>query len=125
MTPFGTISLGELIAALKDCDHEAEVQFDFANFQPNDVDSYRGFYDHLAFSFDRNYSNSRTVEWLLGILNDANGKTFKGWKGGSYIMRDDTPIWVAQPGETTSTAVVGVQSLSWGVAVIQTKYVDV
>jgi hypothetical protein len=46
---------------------------------------------------------------FLATLNDAVGKRFTGYKGGEYIMDADTPLWVANNGETGGTAVVDVR----------------
>lgn len=57
-------------------------------------DSYRGYYTDFAL-----YPGNTTVEELQVYLEDSIlGKTFEGYKGGDYVMDEDTPIWCADYG---------------------------
>lgn len=99
------MTLGELTAALKRKDQESFVTFGFGFNNPSGVDSYRGYYEDLAISYSR---SSCTVAKLVAILENANGKTFTGWKGGEYDMHDNTAMWAANPGDSGSMAIVDV-----------------
>lgn len=123
---FQTTQLGSLIAALSKQPADNLVRFDFCGLVPRGVDSYRGFYDHLAIGWgpDQSAFEETKVAGLLAILRGAVGRSFSGWKGGNYVMREDTPVWVANPGQCDSTAIVGVESNSY-MTVIQTQRVEV
>lgn len=105
LTEFGTMSLGKLIDALESQEMAASVYFDFGGLVPLRCASYRGYYDHLALSFGTGRQN---IADILTVLRAADGATFQGYKGGDYTMSRETPIWVAQPGDWTSTAIVSV-----------------
>ncbi len=91
------------------------VRFDFASMAPTDLRSYRGFYHELAVGFTDEYSARPTLEAFLTRLKKAVGGTFYGWKGGDYRMTEDTPIWVAEHGNTSETAIVGVRDKGYEV----------
>jgi hypothetical protein len=55
---------------------------------------------------------------VLGWLRAANGATFHGYKGGEYEMDDDTPLWVANHGNSGGTAVVGIREESWAIYIV-------
>lgn len=59
------------------------------------LDSYRGFYDDLAFEPD---DKQETVGEVLQRCRDAMGRVFEGYKGGDYMMGELTPLWVASYG---------------------------
>lgn len=105
------ITVGELIRLLEAREPDAHVRFDFEHFAPIGLDSYRGFYDHLAFGFSE--KADPTVADVLAMLRGAIGQTFHGWKGGDYVMDERTPLWVANRGNSGSTAVVGLADCEW------------
>lgn len=112
--------LGELIAKLegikpkeKEDDEEKQVYFDFEYLHPTKPMSFRGIYSELALGFtshdfpDRK-SKPPTLTEFIGWLKEAVGKTYEGYKGGDFVMGKQTPIWVANYGNSGHTAVVGV-----------------
>lgn len=113
-------SIGQLIHELEKLGPEAlklPVYFDFANTYPIDVMSYRGSYVELGMAFGHlEWINRYVVKpqlsglALVTMLQDAIApfRTFVGWKGGEYRMTVDTPIWIAQDGETSHTVIVMV-----------------
>lgn len=125
---FETTTLGamiEAIAALPPRGHE--VVFDFCGAVPNvggtrAIDSYRGWYEHLAMPWSA-AGDPVADDLLLKALRDCRGKHFQGYKGGSYLMDDGTPLWVDNWGECTSTAIRGLEITSSRV-IILTKWVD-
>lgn len=118
------LTLGELISALEKTDQTKGVFFEFAHCRPTDFDSYRGYYDHLALGFTGEYGGkSLSVSDLLAKAKAANGGEFSGWKGGDYIMDESTPLWAANPGCTSDTAIVGVKDAGWAVLLV-TAYQD-
>lgn len=120
MTDHQPISLGELIDLLAVCPRDDSVSFDFCGAVPGSVDSYRGYYDHLAMSWS-NRGERPTVAKLLDDLRDADGHVFTGYKGGDFRMHRDTPVWVSNYGESDSTAIIGIRDLGYSV-VIDTGY---
>jgi hypothetical protein len=113
------MTLGELIAALEKAtkaelrDHvsttasDRPVYFDWCDFVPGSLDSYRGYYDHLAISIEKDCNT--TVGTLLAACREALGKTYQGYKGGQYTMDADTPVWVANWGDCRG----------WGIAKVE------
>ncbi len=114
------MTLGQLIDALKAMPANEQVRFDFVHMAPTTLHSYRGYYEDLAIGY-ANLSDhdvkEMTVAELLALLEKAIGQTFKGYKGGDYVARRTTALWVANLGETGSTAIVGVHRLSWTVMI--------
>ena len=112
------MTLGQLIVALAKYDPTETVEFDFACFYPFGIASYRGFYDQLALGYDIK-GGAPLVSDLLSLYRSAVGKVFEGYKGGEYLMTEDTLVWVSNIGESCSTGVTGVLYLN-GSVVIQT-----
>lgn len=97
------------------------VLFDFEYAYPMSVDCWRGVYAHLAIGFsfngygipgyqkqDNQKNDALNVASFIGLLKDAVGKTFHGWKGGDYTMNESTPLWVANEGNSGNTIITGV-----------------
>lgn len=121
---YGPATLGQLIDALAKCPKDREVMFDFCGIGPTTFDSYRGYYDHLALGYKDDH-RIRAGE-LLELAQACVGATYTGWKGGEYRMTRDTPVWVANPGDTHGTGVVDVTGAGendWRVVLV-TKIVD-
>lgn len=124
--------LGDLIDELEKCDlsdlssgEKKGIAFDFGSAIPTTVDSWRGSYAELAIGYrlsgydndDQHFSDSYAVDFLEH-LKSTIGKTFDGWKGGEYTMSKSTPVWVSNPGNAGSTAVVGVLDAGWQIVII-------
>lgn len=131
MTVFETMSLGEVIDALRKAEPGAEVQFDFCYTAPSlEVHSYRGWYDHLAIGWEaaeqpkHNGSYWPLASDLLAKLEAANGSTFEGYKGGSYTMSLGTPVWVANYRSTGNTAIDRIEC-DGNTVIIHTKRVEI
>lgn len=105
------MQLGKLIAELEKCPLDWPVYFDFCQCVPTSLASYRRFYDHLAIGFETD--GQMTVEALLADLRRAIGGVFDGYKGGEYTMTENTPVWVANWGRYTQTAIVAVRRTSF------------
>ena len=96
------------------------VHFDFDEvLSPCDPHSYRGYYSDM--SFQRINKPVRAGD-LLEKLESI--KEVTGYKGGTFPMVDDTPLWCSTYGECDQIAVMGVQVNS-GVRklVIQTQQI--
>lgn len=113
------IELGALISLLEDRARTEPLFFDFCRFAPTNLQSYRGYYEQLAVGFSHEEGN--TVRKFLDECRAAVGKVFTGYKGGDYVMRENTPIWVSNYSETSNTVVVGVED-GEGVTILTTGY---
>lgn len=102
------ISLGAFIDLLAARPAEQTVQFDFGYFRPLSFDSYRGYYDHLALGYTEHGPGLDTVGKLLAVARSCVGANFEGYKGGTFRMDRETPLWVANRGESPSSCVIGV-----------------
>jgi hypothetical protein len=116
------MTLGELIDALKRRPADDTVRFDFCGYVPGELMSYRGFYDHLA--IEPTSVGRPSVGEFLTRLRGAVGSKHTGYKGGTFVMRIDTPIWCAGYGQASSTAIVGIYDCSY-MTVIRTEWVAV
>ncbi len=82
--------------------------------------SYRGHYSDLALD---SQNKPITVSELLKLLKPLVGKKLVGYKGGEYLMTNDTPLWVAEYGELSNVAIVDIQFESKNVILV-TKTID-
>ena len=122
LTMFDTISLGEFIRLLKTCKKDAWIRFDFCYFAPDYLHSYRGWYEHLAFSCGRTWQSTLAKDVLIEC-EQAIGRTYRGYKGGDYVMDENTPLWVDESENASGTAIVNIKDLDYEV-VIETKFVE-
>ena len=104
------LTVGTLLEALRPFSSEARVRLLFCGLAPTVLESYRGYYEQLAFGWvdPADGNEYPTVAEVRGWLRDATKRSFTGWKGGTYSMTADTPLWVDNPGSATGTALVGV-----------------
>lgn len=105
-------TLGRLIAALREVDStdDCYVSFAFGDFVPTTCDSWRGSYHEIAIGFEElvKWDSRPLLASFLSHLDSCVGKTFEGWKGGEYVMDESTPVWVANPGKSGRTGVIGI-----------------
>jgi hypothetical protein len=83
------MTLGGLIKKLESFPHDKKIQ---GLTEPH---SYRGYYSDLAFEPS---GDPVLVGDLLQECKSAMGKVFEGYKGGDYMMGENTPVWVASYG---------------------------
>lgn len=101
------MTLGELIDAFKDCDaREVRIAAPM-KLVPQHPHSYRGYYEDLAIDYAT--AGEMSVEAFRAMLNDANGNTYCGWKGGEFGMHRDTTVWVSEEGNSSGMRVSGVE----------------
>lgn len=115
-----TWTLGRLIEKFKAFPNSREVYFAFGYLRPTDLSSYRGSYDQLALEFDEK-SNAMKVDKFRKLLEDAVGKEFTGYKGGQFLMDLDTPVWVANYGNSGSTAIIDVVDDEYQILIFAAK----
>lgn len=85
------MTLGKMILFLKNMPPEALID---TIINPH---SYRGYYEDLA--FERRDGKITALD-ALELCQSAMGKTFKGYKGGDFMMGESTPVWMAVRGKT-------------------------
>lgn len=119
---YDTLTLGELEAALANLPDRLEITLDFARLRPHQINSWRGDYSHLAIAY-RDPAEAVTIGVLREWLASAHTRYFDGYKGGRYRPTKDTPVWIDNWGECTSTTITGVVRID-GVAIIQTSTTD-
>jgi len=99
---------------------EATVYFDFEYLFPDKIDSWRGSYSELAL----NFTSSDDGDAPLPVTNfhimvkNSIGCTFGGYKGGYFVMDENTPVWVANYGNSGSTAVIDIVDYGYQVVII-------
>ena len=111
-------TLGEVILLLKMQPSSNFVRFDFTSDNPQRLHSYRGYYSDLALGHEP-VPELVTVGQLLKRFEDADGRTFTGYKGGDFTMHRKTLVWVASYGNT-GRMLVDIQSKD-GVTTIITQ----
>lgn len=87
------MTLGGLIEKLKSLPDDAIV-YGFGS-----PDSYRGYYSDLAFDSDGSRQSAYSLLVLCQL--ECMGHIFEGYKGGDYLMGENTPIWIASYGTTS------------------------
>jgi len=87
------LTLGELL------DHLEKLECKEEKLIPSlcNPHSYRGYYTDLAFALS---DNPLSIDDTICLLKNCLGKTFDGYKGGSYTMNRDAPLWCAEYGDT-------------------------
>jgi len=103
-----TVTIGDLIVLLRNCDPDALIEFDFPA-RPTVVASWRGIYAEPALGYTSHPSVEPKVRDLHDNLKDAiDGRTFQGWKGGDYSYSADQILHVANPGGVGHLVVSGI-----------------
>ena len=122
-----SMTIGEVLEALKACKPTASVHFDFCDCVPAVVDSWRGVYAEAALGWSP-YSRDAmtTVSQLIVELKSsiADDREFVGWKGGKYRYRLDTPLHVDNRGKCTYTDLASVVDEDYRVT-LPTRYAGV
>ena len=97
------LTLGELIAKLSDSSvisPKSLIVLDTGDV-PGKFQSWRGIYAELAMTYGPiGVDVPRTVAEVLHNAEEAVGKTFQGYKGGDFLMRESTPLWLANHGDS-------------------------
>jgi hypothetical protein len=123
------LALGEIIAKLEAIPDQAKaVLYVFEYAYPTTLASWRGAYQELALGFQVTVGHNLgqedpTVASILIECRSALGQTFEGWKGGDFVMSEATPVWVANPGNSGNTGIVGVTDRGWQVT-LDTAYCE-
>lgn len=95
------VTVGELIDQLKLADPESLIPL-------TNPHSYRGYYEDLALEpTDFPIKVSLLIEQLEAVLDTE----LTGYKGGEFLMTEDTPVWVSNYG-TTGEALIFIDPVS-------------
>lgn len=113
------LTLGGLIEALEAAPAKAVVTFSDGQ-RPREMCSYRGYYSDLAISCG---SKPMTAKGLLSIARAALNAEFTGYKGGEFMMMEETPLWRSEYGHDSGEAIISADVMQGGV-VLHTKLVD-
>lgn len=119
------LMLGEMILKLEAIEDKTKPLFiDIMDKRPKGIASWRGIYAELAIQtedfgsyntdeIEKEFSDmtfykqkkigkkNPTVEEWIGVLREAIGKTFIGYKGGDFIMGKNTPVYLAEHGNAS------------------------
>jgi len=118
------LTLGELLLKLKPIvekqldkkdDDIASVEYDFGTAIPTNFSSWRGSYSEIALgyeligydNYEKHFGNVKVTNFIK-MVEEAIGQTYTGWKGGEFTMNKNTPVWVANPGNSGNTGIVEV-----------------
>lgn len=121
---FPQLTLGQFLKGLTsiNADSNSHVVFDFEYAYPTRLRSWRGAYEEIAFGF----TSKDTAPILLDIIHEVRGSIgsiYEGYKGGLFMMKEDTPVWVSNYGHAGHTAIIGVFSNGYQV-IIETAYCE-
>lgn len=122
------LTLGKLIEQLQACDltgtdgKPKSICYDFCRFRPTSLMSWRGSYAELALGYKEN-GDYPSAQSILEDCQSSIGATYQGYKGGDFVMDADTPVWVANYGNSSETAIVGVVDAGYQI-VLLTAYCE-
>lgn len=102
------LTLGGLIEALEKVPADTPVVLDRGG-HIHSPHSYRGYYSDLAF---HQGDSATTAGELLTVCKGALGMSFEGYKGGDFLMEEDTPLWIASYGSSSGLAIVSVSQFA-------------
>jgi hypothetical protein len=90
------ITLGQMITRMKKLDRDSFVPFYFTNPHSN-----RGWYERLGLEvITSQYAECVYVSDVIKFLEGQIGEMHTGWKGGDYVMSEDTIVCISSPGNT-------------------------
>lgn len=112
---------------------DLRVYFDFVDAVPTDIACWRGWYVEPALGWEPSgYSRVQrkaddaghvTAADLLKELNAGLHSFYTGWKGGEYSFNKNSPLHVANPGDSNYTMIESVQFHGWRI-IIHTLWVE-
>ena len=113
MNELNPLNLGQLISLLETQEQDYSIEFDFAGCAPTEFASYRGNYFHLGIDFNKHserlLTKPKTVGEFLTQCRECIGKVFEGYKGGEYLMDENSEVYVAEYGCSYTTRIISVK----------------
>jgi hypothetical protein len=102
------LNLGEIIDKLSAFIHkkDSEIMYDFGNFYPYTVGSWRGSYSEFSIGYNERYPI--TLGKFIETLKMSVDTYFEGYKGGDFKMTAESRTWVANYSISGHTGIVDV-----------------
>ena len=103
-----TWTIGKLQQEIRSLDPNLMVRFDYDKHHYVDsfeFHSYRGWYHHLGIG---TVTEPTDIERLSRELEHSLMVTYEGYRGGTYFMYPETPIWAAEEGSSGARAITGL-----------------
>jgi hypothetical protein len=98
------LNLGDLIDKLRVCPLNYLINIDNCD-GVGDISSYRGYYEDCAIEPSIEVGNvGSAIAKLEAVLNTE----LTGYKGGEYLMKENTPLWISPYGENAHDRVKGI-----------------
>ena len=69
--------------------------------------SYRGYYADLCLERGEGTMRARL---LADRLTSCLGKSYTGYKGGEFVMNEDTPVWIGKWGAYGGQKIIGIDA---------------
>ncbi len=102
------VRLEKLIELLNAVDDKSKLIKFSSGHYPESTCSYRGYYSELAIVFSED-NKEITVESFLKLLRESVNKEFIGWKGGEFVMNEETPIWAVDYEGNCGDMIIGIE----------------
>lgn len=114
------ITLGEFIKELEKYPRDWSIIIEPFSLIPDYFCSYRGYYEDLCLTYtaDWEYGEKVTVGDILDKAKNAVNKEFAGYKGGEFLMTEDTPLWVSKDYSCTGVTIAGFERVYDGLLAI-------
>ena len=93
---------------LLQCNPDSPVKFADGLFPKFYFQSYRGYYWMAALGSEVQHSHIINVSKLIKMINLAIGCLIYGYKGGDYMVYDNTPVWHSNYDEASGLIIVDV-----------------
>jgi hypothetical protein len=100
------LTLGCLIEELKKADQDLRVIENHTSKGVSSPHSYRGYYSDLALERSDEVNSVRD---LLSKLLNVQDQELTGYKGGEFLMTDDTPLWISEYGNSSGIAIISTK----------------
>ena len=109
------LTLGEISQHLELCEPDWPVRFGFGNQHPNlgpngGINAYAGYHDTVALAHTDRGKPPKAHEVVCAI-NEAIGRILPNPGIFEYTVTKQTPVWVANPYQTSDAAIVRVEVL--------------
>lgn len=102
------MTLGRLKRLLDGYAPDAPIILSNGGYLDGDFDSYRGYYEDLAFDYSPiEIRHVATVQNFLNLIQKALEQgEMEGYKGGDYVITEETLIWIAHYGTTQGAEMI-------------------
>lgn len=100
-------TLGKFINELEKYNKDFSVYIKPFHLTPTHFMSYRGYYADLALGYT--LDDKMTVGELLQQAKECINKTFIGYKGGEFVMTENTPLWISNYGECSDMTIGSIE----------------